>query len=438
MSISKAKQRRARRAGLLLFAIVTLASLSARAQLDLRARVSETTGLTIDMSGAADGFAAISPSAGLSFLGTRSLQHLGYTFSAFLYFRSFESSTYSNTLDYLGGFAVSRDVRLLLGLSAAQGRQGAISLTRDPSANQLSLLPRADVAFVSVAADEHLEWEISDRWLAGQATLFNAFLPYTSAEAVQGKSFVVDGDLLLRRRWTLDALGARPRARYVTNTATSEIPSAPYLILSAVAEWVHDISESLSSHLNAGFVAGLRSDSAAARVYQPAGLAALHYARDTWQASATYSHDVRSDPLLNQLYIEERFVATGALPLDRKEHLRLSASLGYAFARRLDLQSGALGDGMHLLLSDVGVAWDLWSYVSLSLRYQLNGQLHVPVVGGGTTSDLTQSVLLGVGVVYPGRDTRPRVPPGRPADRVNRDEWEQLFAPSPKPPAPVR
>jgi hypothetical protein len=147
----------------------------------------------------ADGFVAISPSAGLSFLGMRSLHHLNHAFSSFLNIRS--------------------------------------SVTRAPSENRLSLLQGGDVQFVSPVSDERLEWDISDRRRASQGVLFNVFLPYSDVEGGQSRSFVLDNDLLLRRRWAFDALGLRPRASYVVNTATTQAPSARYLIVSSVAEW---------------------------------------------------------------------------------------------------------------------------------------------------------------------------------------------------------
>jgi len=188
----------ARHAGLWLFMVLSLASTFARAQLSLRARVSETTGVLSDMA-QADGFVAISRSAGLSFLGMRSLHHLNHAFSSFLNIRS--------------------------------------SVTRAPSENRLSLLQGGDVQFVSLVSDERLEWDISDRRRASQGVLFNVFLPYSDVEGGQSRSFVLDNDLLLRRRWAFDALGLRPRASYVVNTATTQAPSARYLIVSSVAEW---------------------------------------------------------------------------------------------------------------------------------------------------------------------------------------------------------
>lgn len=380
-----------------------------------------------------DFFFQLSPGAALTTGSPRFIQRLSYTFTADLFTTHPDGDSYSNSLNWAGLADPSRTTHLLVVAQSQQGRISTFNLQLPAAAGQATVLANGTaVNFFSQFVSETLTWDITPKWRAWESAAFRAFIPIDRGQLAD--TYTASGELGSERLFTVDGVGLVARTEYINYRSPRgpkgmiTLPDQEQLLTSLVARWRRDWSTSWSSEVNLGLVeAEPLHLPGAKRVWQPTGMLALRYTRDTASAELRYAHDVLANPLAGSSFLYDNVSLRGTVPLPAKWRLFLGATATYQHAQALSLTGGLSDTHAHVVLLDCSLTWQALPELGVFARYSFFDQLahNAPLSPMGpaatTLPDLMRNtVLLGVSVSYPA--TMAVRVPTRSATRVDRSD----------------
>jgi hypothetical protein len=381
-----------------------------------------------------------SPGVVVSYASPRALYQLSYVFTASY---SPVITSYANRLEAAGVLTTSPTTELALGAYLSEGSISTLQLTSSPAgeapvgagpaATTANALPTVPMLVVSAGASEALAKELSPRWRLGQTLTFTADSPVLR-EAVSDypyrQSFDLAGTGELERAWGRDALALALRLDFVTQTQIDAVGAAPdptahvtdtrstayrSLLGEVVARYRRDLGRWFSGDVSAG-VLEVQSLGTGASLWQPAGAAALRYAREEWTAELSASHGAMPSPLLGVNLLVDAITLRGAVPLDRRGRFAVASSSGFAHTSQV-FDDGSFGAPMNVLRGDVSFAWRPARSIELEVRYQHHHQLAssgaVPLAAQGPAGLLATGEIAVNTALLTGRITFPA--PERPA-----------------------
>lgn len=449
----------ARRGSAVAAFVVATASGAAGAWADteLQATLSGSVGYTDNLNGAPSDPPTGTPGPEGSFLTQvgpgvlvvhttpRATYRAGYTFTA-----SFSEGpvTYAHQLSAGALFVTSPTTDVSLGGTASLGQVITLVRSQGASSTQAQALPSGGTLVGSAGVEQGLSKELSEVLRLSQRASFVATSPlgvetpasFTPATIFFTRSWDFNASVGLYRVWKRDALGAELRGGYLlaADVTVDPVPVLRHQVTSTlVAQWFHDLGTFWSSQIDLGLVhVASRGDEvtevapgafarvgAGGQIIQPAGLAALRYAREEGQAELSYAHGAQANPYLGQIFLTDAVTLRGGLPLGQTTNLVLSSSIGYQHATELATDSSIRGF-VDVIVGDVELGWIPLDGLLLAVRYQRYQQLPnegVRTAGGAPVlSIVTNTGLMSATLTLPMRRRPAQV--YRPPLRVDRSD----------------
>ena len=379
------------------------------------------------------------PGAVLSQEAPRLQQRLAYAFTADLFARHFEASSYSNRLDWLGSILTSTTTKLTLSLQTLQGRISTFNVNQASSDTTVGVLPaNTQTDFFSQTASEAFEATPTAGWRVTQDLLFNAFVPidrgrqpdtYSTTVGIGGERFFRD-----------DAVGLVLRCAFVDY----QQPRDPMtdvaigfddrqLLTSLVARWRRDWSRSWNTEAQLGAISivGVSAEPATPveTAWEPSALAAVRWVQDIGSAELHYAHTVAPNTLTGNTLATDEAALIAGVPLFAAKVL-IGATVAYQHVHQLALAPGVTEATANLVVVDATIGWLPRPEVRVFARYSLFDQFGSPPVGGvpAVLPDLTRNVVMvGVNVTYPA--VAALRAPLRGASRVDETDQPAFVAP---------
>jgi hypothetical protein len=402
--------------------VVTLGSGSASAQLRAFGTVGSSVGITDNVAGSvqgsevADGFARISPSLVVAYEADRTLHHLAYSFSYFLYMQHPDINSYANRLRYATSFQPSAHTRLAFAAGGTHGKRQLYNLLEAADSSDPNVLAddRISETFATAGVSQFLAWEITPVWELSQSVAFEAYVPIES-ELTRSTNYSVGGLLGVGRNWSFDALTLRLRVDFFTfgeYELEGDLRPAQHGVMSrADLQWLHDLTPSWSTELTTGATAAIDVDESSHSFVHPLVLAAIRYRQERWQVEVAVEHSARPDLLTSRITLNNSANISASYPFDRQADWVARATAGYRYSIfNEEGEWSELSEGYHGVLCDAGLSWRAHATLYLDARYQF-----MRLSGGGLGQSDSGVVsahvgLLGVTFTYPPEGLPIRVP----------------------------
>src|SRR5262249_28498290 len=154
---------------------------------------------------------------------------------------------------------------------------------------------------------EDLAWDVTRNVRIAEQVTAAIFVPISPRDLPT--SFDVAPAFSVERSWLRDALGGELRVDYAYFGAVRDpsnqivTPVQQQLISTALGRFRHDFGRSFSGELEAGVTEAMRANDGGARIWHPAGKAAVRYSHLYGQAELAYSHSMQPNLLVAQTFI---------------------------------------------------------------------------------------------------------------------------------------
>jgi hypothetical protein len=390
----------------------------------------------------------------------RMLHSLRYELTGTVFAGEGDAASFQNALSYLSLYELSPRIRLGFGLTGSQGRQGSFRV--NPTEQVVEPRRSGTVWFMGLSAQQRLDWTASAQWTYFEAFQTDWFIPTNNP-------FGADGDLTpadagqytgsfdlgfgAQRTWNNLALIISPRGQYLLNAlpnaeVTPENPNADFQhawLFTATAALRWDFTRNWTTGIEAGVQLSVEGDFSDIQQPGPIVLGSLGYRWQRW--SAALSAGYQQTPTVQIATILEGMTVglNGVMPVGHQRlRMWIEGSAGYTYSSptgTLRVADGQLSDAVdiHTVGVDVAYNWRFSEVMEAALRYQFGLQRSVGLTPPtpGTDSVLAQDftvhlVMVSLRFNYPPRRNRRRRQRrlGGPS-RVDREEWDSIFNPTP-------
>ncbi len=375
----------------------------------------------------------------------RAIQRVAYLFSTELYLNHSEADAYTNRLEWNGLFQPNARTTLLLDAAATEGRLSTFNLLTPSAVNQVQATPVDSPTVFDASIQQELSYELTAKFRLIQSLALLSVVPISGG--ILPATVQVTPIIGIERDWKRDALALTYHIDYTyfsevdttitaadgTKKITPLTPVEDQIINTLLVKWRHDLGRQFSSELAAGVTEAIRPSTATGEIWQPAGMAAIHYSHPNAQFGLTYQRRIQPNLFVAQTFLVDQVDFSGGVPLGLRSHLIFSASAGYQYDQVLDVNNGKIGGTVHVILADATLAWIPRPELQVFFRYQLFDQIS----GNDRDLFLQPSLMrnifqIGLTATFPG-EPAVRVP-GHLADRV--DRTDQLGIPPEHTPAP--
>jgi hypothetical protein len=345
-------------------------------------------------------FTDVSGRLGLVGESETSRQQLSYQAGLRYQFTPLDTLTLSHLVGYQIGFSVGDDGAMTLAATGAATRGSTLSTLRgpgDPLAG--GALPVPTPGYVYAASiTETFTTPFGERWGLMQSTGFGASYtpdiggtpPLTAQERI-GPTLTYEQDQL---RLTVDAVGTRGPQIGRPDGIDYQLAVGPTI------GWRHNLSERLTSTLEAGLVQAwdVTNEDLAPLGYS--GAARLRYMEDFGTLEGFLARAYAPSLFAGQILITNAVGVTGRKPLV-DQVLAIDTTLS---AQRSEsaVSGGPAQDPFNTYVADMGVAYVPNPILGLSLRYQLARQ-----DGTSFGAGFRSSTVLALATLYFGAGTSP-------------------------------
>jgi len=391
----------------------------------------------------ADAFFEISPGVILLYNNGRVRHALSYNFFATLYAQETGATSYTNRLAWTMLTDLSPRVRFAVGLTGAQGRQGTFQMQRMAAA--LMAQPAGEVLFANAGGSETLTWALSPQWDLSQDLRVDTFIPLDPDQLAE-QTLAADANLRVLRRWRRLGLGGRFGVAYLRRfgldaqldaagqpVENTETPSAAQFLFSLLGEARYDLNDRWSVRAEGGGQMALPT-AFDEFVMTGTGAGEVAYRHQRGRIALRAGHTLTPNVLLGEVFLAETLTLGGLLQLGPPRwRLRTEAMIGYGYQRAFELEAGSMRERLHTGLADVGVVWRFSPKWEITARYQLNMQEPAgEALAGAQVPGYTRHVgLLSLRFNYPAARNRRRTPRRGSTTRVDREQWDAVFDPTP-------
>ena len=216
--------------------------------------VSEVDGSDVEP----DGFLRSNAGVGYLLRTPRATHQFDFTFGADVFIQRSQSVSFSSELGWVGEVAPTADSILGLSLLGQTGRTSDLDLFADPSEIGSVARPQGSQLFASVAAGQHLQWELGPDWSVGERVGLDFFTPLGD-DGGQATTTSLDVEANLSRVWLRDTgilslRGSQGRTGEVTAEGMLVTPARRANIGEVALAWEHAYNDFWASHLGAGLL----------------------------------------------------------------------------------------------------------------------------------------------------------------------------------------
>ncbi len=353
--------------------LVMLLSGMAEARVMIQGSISNATGASSNILGPGDIeepglFNILTPRALLTLEEPWMISTIDYSFALQVYLRHSEATTYAHHLRWLGNFRPSPDFRISVGANASQGKQSNILLNSPADSTQVGAQPAGESTYVMAGGTGGISWTFAPRWFLEQQFTGQVYYPLSN----EGGQELVDSmsleDILgINRRFNTDVVGILHSFSYFANSNHEQ-----QMINSLNGRWTHDYNYYWSSTIVAGLLMVMGMAEGEGQIWNPTGSAMVNYIRRRGWARLRFRHGAAAEIRLGNTFMQEEVSLNGGLPLirGRTNRLTLSSTVAYQYGQEMLLQTGGLGDSIHVLLADASIFWAPLRTLFVGLRYQ--------------------------------------------------------------------
>jgi hypothetical protein len=383
---------------------------SGHAELEYRLLASSSVGvsdnpksLSTDKSAQADGFVSAQGGFQLGHIGRLTQERIAYGIMATAWFRDTEGSSLTHTLKLSSEIQAGPETRITLsgGATLAQLSMVDTAAATDPQA--VGLRPAGNQEFVSVDAGEALSWQLGAWWHVDQALQGRLYRPISSNLGSAGNKSLTH-DLEIARLWLRDRAGLRSRVGAIS-ASSSALAGQPVTesrngeFAELALSWKHDWTPELSHELAAG-VFVLRVDETQVL---PAGSASLLWRRTGREIELRAASTAESNIYVGSAY-ERSFVNLSiALPVDRRETLRLLASADLEHDSTAAVSGGSQTTA-NVFFTRLGLRWQPGDTFAYGLEYTFRDQRASAPSSGASSLSSTfrrQMAMFTIEMQYP-------------------------------------
>jgi hypothetical protein len=398
-----------------------VASTPARAANDGQVGATLSVGASDNILSSPRGTAAVAPgvfmvAAGRLRLfhdGAQSAQDLIYTGTAMLTLTENGANGQAHQLSWSGLFEQGPRVSLRFLLSSNYSRQNTSSVVRAADGTPIAV-PSGPLTYLTVSGGETLTFRPAGNQVLEQALTVDTFVPAGSLRLLPTTVSVNNG-LRAERQWARDALTGQLTLGFTWTPAVEDsfgevaLAQRRTFVGQLLFGWRRELSPFWTSALAAGGFATIRVESGPLFL-GPAWMASLQYRRLIGTISLVVDHTPTINIFIGEPLIGDRATLQVALPIDRREQLRLTALGSYQHGRTV----GGAGTAERTI--DLAVAGAALSYSQLrgpytaSLDYSFQDQSGTATGTGFPLGYRRQVILLTVTGLFP-RELRSSRPP---------------------------
>ncbi|PID38975.1 MAG: hypothetical protein CSB49_02805 [Proteobacteria bacterium] len=402
----------------------------------------------------ADAFFEFGSGVTASMVDGRMLHALRYDLTGTVFVGDGEAASFQNALSYLSLYEIRPTVRLGVGITGSQGRQGSFRV--NPTEQVVQPQRPGTVWFIGASAQQRLDWAVSSQWDLSEAFQTDWFIPTNNP-------FGTDGDLTeqdagqytgsfdlgfgAQRTWHNIALILSPRGQYLINAlpnAADENARFQHAWLftgTAGLRW--DFARSWTMGVEAGAQLSLEGDFSEVAQPGPVGRATLGYRWQRWSAGLSAGYEQTPNIQVATIFEGATLALNGVMPVGhRRLRMWIEGAVGYTYSSPVgDIvlgETAGINDAVdiHTIGVDVAYNWRFSDVMEVAIRYQFGMQRSVgltPENSGSFAQDFTVHVgMLSLRFNYPARRNRRRRRRGLGGpSRVDREEWDSIFNPTP-------
>ena len=389
-----------------------------------------------------DAFFEIGAGVGFRSVNGRTLQALRYELTGTIFAQELGAASFQNALDYLSLYDLSRRLRLGIGASGRQGRQGSFRV--NPTEQVVEPRRPGTVWFVGLSAQQRLDFLLDSNWGLFQTAQMDWFIPTNNPlgdegdidpNGDSGRAASFEGGLGGQYSWRRFALGVSQRSQYLVNFLRIGNQATWLFTLSGTLRW--DLSRRWTANFEAGAQLSVEGDLSALRQPGPLARGTLVYRQRRWTVDLAAGYQQTPSVQVAQILEGAAVALRASIPVGRPRlRMWVEGALGYTYSSPIGDIAAAEAIDIHTVGTDVAFNWRFSEMMEAAVRYQFGVQrsvgLSLLTVGEYAQDFSAHVAMLSLRFNYPPRRRRgrPRRRLGGPT-RVDREEWDAVFDPTP-------
>jgi hypothetical protein len=305
----------------------------------------------------------------------RLIQELFYEAEANLYLEASEGASLSHRAGWRGFILLSPLSEMTTSVQGSAGVLNTFNTWGQSQTGEPVFLPSAESKFAMLEARELYSRQLSRPVRFTQSATGRVFSSTAEGAAESTTGYEVGLGAGVDRAWNFNALGLNVSSSYAVLGAGTADPTQS-MFASMTGSWRRDLSERWSSMVDIGATVIVPVEAEDQISYGPTAGVTIGYYPEWGAAGLSARRSITPNVFLQANTINDMATANAWLPLPwfardpRQPRLTFGASAGAGFSQMIDSETGQEYSGSRVLMTDVGLGFEIRDQMHTGLRYQ--------------------------------------------------------------------